>query len=407
MSVVNPVDIRRYKLFNQTIFKIVSTKYYNCVILFKIFKITRYNYKRLSWNKLVRGLNPHKKFLLYIDHFLGGGTAIYSSKKIQDLAQEYNVIVCQYDSFLKKYIFSNDKTNTCVVANSIPDYIFGTFHKIIINNLVGYKNPLGILKQITDAKQKYSGLTVDVMIHDYYPVCPTTHLLKPDLTTCVVRDNIVCTKCQKNIEQWRNIWGNFLTNIPDHIIAFSTSSKQIIQSVYPNLDYKITVIPHEISYIRPVKIKKHDGINIAIVGSLYSIKGQELVCEMLNILPKNVKIIHIGSFFGTPPKNPQFIYAGPYDLKSLPDIVEKYQPDIAFISSVVPETFSFTTAECMGMGLPVACFDIGAPAERVSQYKHGLVISKIDAKTALTEILDFVKQTMGDGNEHTKHKVFE
>ncbi len=42
------------------------------------------------------------------------------------------------------------------------------------------------------------------------------------------------------------------------------------------------------------------------------------------------------------------------------------------------------------MGLPVACFDLGAPAERVRNYEKGLIISKIDAETALREIEGFV-----------------
>ena len=40
------------------------------------------------------------------------------------------------------------------------------------------------------------------------------------------------------------------------------------------------------------------------------------------------------------------------------------------------------------MNIPVACFDIGAPAERIKKYGKGIVISKIDAKTALDEITD-------------------
>ena len=122
------------------------------------------------------------------------------------------------------------------------------------------------------------------------------------------------------------------------------------------------------------------------------IKGARIVRDMVDILPKNVNIIVIGGFCLPKPQNKQFICTGKYDLKNLPDIVEKYQIDIAFIPSIVPETFSFTTSECMNMGLPVACFGLGAPAERVSKYKKGLVISEIDANVSIKEILNFVKQ---------------
>ena len=46
----------------------------------------------------------------------------------------------------------------------------------------------------------------------------------------------------------------------------------------------------------------------------------------------------------------------------------------------------------MTMGLPVACYDLGAPAERVKKYKKGLIISKIDAQTTLKEIEQFFQR---------------
>ncbi|HNW25912.1 MAG TPA: glycosyltransferase [Candidatus Gastranaerophilaceae bacterium] len=62
------------------------------------------------------------------------------------------------------------------------------------------------------------------------------------------------------------------------------------------------------------------------------------------------------------------------------------------IPSIWPETFSYTTAEAMMLKYPVACFDIGAPAQRVKNYDKGVVISKIDAQTALDEIVNFLRK---------------
>lgn len=64
--------------------------------------------------------------------------------------------------------------------------------------------------------------------------------------------------------------------------------------------------------------------------------------------------------------------------------------DVIFISSICPETFSFTTVEAIAMNIPVACFDLGGRADHVRKYKRGLVISKQDAKTALDQIMDLV-----------------
>ena len=44
------------------------------------------------------------------------------------------------------------------------------------------------------------------------------------------------------------------------------------------------------------------------------------------------------------------------------------------------------------MGMPVAVFDLGAPAERVKKYSKGLIIVKIDAEYALRKILGFTSE---------------
>jgi len=57
--------------------------------------------------------------------------------------------------------------------------------------------------------------------------------------------------------------------------------------------------------------------------------------------------------------------------------------------SVWPETFSYVTSELMALEVPLACFDLGAPAERVRDYAQGLVVSRIEAAAALEEIVAF------------------
>lgn len=42
--------------------------------------------------------------------------------------------------------------------------------------------------------------------------------------------------------------------------------------------------------------------------------------------------------------------------------------------------------------MPVCSFNIGAPAERIGQYKFGHLISAIDAETAVEEIVNFYDQ---------------
>ena len=80
-------------------------------------------------------------------------------------------------------------------------------------------------------------------------------------------------------------------------------------------------------------------------------------------------------------KNIKFL--GKYEVTDLPNILERENIDLVFIPSIWPETFSYTTEEAINMGVAVACFNIGAPAER---NKDGCIIADISAKSALEEI---------------------
>lgn len=44
------------------------------------------------------------------------------------------------------------------------------------------------------------------------------------------------------------------------------------------------------------------------------------------------------------------------------------------MSSVWPETFSYTTSEIMSMNRPLLSFDLGAQGERVQNYLYGKTI---------------------------------
>ena len=75
--------------------------------------------------------------------------------------------------------------------------------------------------------------------------------------------------------------------------------------------------------------------------------------------------------------------------------MEKYRADIVFIPSIWPETFSYTTSEAISMGMPIACFDMGAPAQRVGDYEHGLVLPQINPEKNLKQITEFIKSIQG------------
>ena len=162
----------------------------------------------------------------------------------------------------------------------------------------------------------------------------------------------------------------------------------IFTMAYPNIKNKISVIPHTVRKFKVARIRPHNDVNIAVLGAISQQKGADVIRDMARHLADNVKIKIIGTMKNAPAN----IYvSGRYKPKHLLKIMEREQIDLVFIPSIWPETFSYTTSEAISMGLPVACFDIGAPAERVSKYKHGLVLNTISPQQNLNDIINFIK----------------
>jgi glycosyltransferase involved in cell wall biosynthesis len=56
------------------------------------------------------------------------------------------------------------------------------------------------------------------------------------------------------------------------------------------------------------------------------------------------------------------------------DLISEYKPNLGFVPSVSPETWCLALDDLWRSGLEVACFDIGAPAERIRRAKRGFVL---------------------------------
>ncbi len=356
----------------------------------------------------------NKPYMLWFDHALGGGTETYSKRQINKLNNHYEILYIQYKPETRLFHISRTHNKHHIYTTPNTDDIKSALtntnaDKIIVNNLVGYPNTadiLSVIKHIATTQNKRPHISVRG--HDFQYICPSFNLINCDGNYCNLRYKNGCEECWKRkimdnnatqntmlkscattIEQWRKNWSDFLEHWADEFIVFSESIKDIFIAAYPNTADKIIVIPHETQNLRHVNIRPHKTINIAILGNISHQKGASVVCEMAKYISKNEKIIIIGNMQNAPDN----IYIhGKYKTDDLPKLMEQYEIDAVFIPSIWPETFSYTTSEATSMGLPVVCYDLGAPAERIKQYKHGLVLKEIAPNKNLDEIIEFIKR---------------
>ncbi|MBO5662584.1 MAG: glycosyltransferase [Alphaproteobacteria bacterium] len=355
-----------------------------------------------------------KPVIVWFDHALGGGTEVYSKRQIKALRQKFDIIRVQYFPATELYhmTWATNRHRVFKTPNVYQVYnLCCDLHadEIVVNNLVAYKSTTDMLGLIRAIKQNNPYCPrVSFRGHDFHCICPSFNLINCDGEYCGLQYGGGCEQCWGkkrlgdnkisdrvlksgaiSICSWRHTWQNFLENTADSVIVFSEKIANIFTTAYPNIKNKISVIPHTVRKFKVARIRPHNDINIAVLGAISQQKGADIIRDMACHLTDNVKIKIIGTMKNAPEN--VYVY-GKYKPKQLPRIMEREQIDLVFIPSVWPETFSYTTSEAISMGLPVACFDIGAPAERVSKYNRGLVLNTISPKQNLTDIINFIKK---------------
>lgn len=350
------------------------------------------------------------KTVLIIDQYLGGGANFHREQKINDLlASNKAVILLLNDPLSSRFLLCYiHPTFRCYTQEKHFDQCMAVcaetpVSEIMLNNCVSYANAADIPLAITALQQK-THCKLSLFLHDYFSICPSYNLLNDKDQFCGIPELSTCRNCLAHhtghfkqllpncdIDSWRKQWQTCLT-AADSIYAFSNSSIDLLSKAYPALDRKkILLQPHKVNYIHyQPRIKKQDGLHIAIVGNINRVeKGRDIVLEMVKLIEQQnlpVKMTVIGSL-DEAPKSMKLNITGPYEREQLPHMLEQSGANLCFLPSIWPETFSYICEEIMQMNFPLAVFDLGAPAERVKNYSKGVVIPVITANAALKNIM--------------------
>jgi glycosyltransferase involved in cell wall biosynthesis len=241
------------------------------------------------------------------------------------------------------------------------------------------------------------------MVHDFYALCPSYTLINKDGRYCGVPVDLgICAACihgySKNllpygptkvgIHEWRSEWRE-LMRLATEIRCFSTSSRDIFMRAYPDLANQCTVVPHEVDFkpSRLPAIRPSSRLHIGVVGGINYSKGRAVIQSLVRHI-EDRGLDHKLSVVGQVDVPIRGItVTGKYEVTQLPEMIEKLGINVILIPSIWPETFSYVTSEMVLLGMPVACFNIGAPAERIRSYEKGIVLEDSDPETILKGLL--------------------
>lgn len=380
--------------------------------------VSENNLKFLREMLILKILNNHNNIKLFITHSLGGGADEYIKSYINSdkavILFTYNVHNCKYEVTINSKYFNNsyECSNNIETINFLVNFL--SIKNIYINNLVSFPKVLDLVDYLSF--QKIKDVKYTYLLHDYYAVCPMYNLLDYKISFCnVPEDSNYCNKCLKinplikrqvdyityeypnlNIKNWRNKFLKLLNDV-DEILVFSENSKEILLKCYDNIDSKkITIKQHTVDWVKEVQsIDIKDRLNIAIIGTITVHKGYSIVSSMATLIDSlglDVKL-HIYGQIIEPYESislcDSVIVHGRYDKNNLPSLIIENNINLVFITSICPETFSYTTQEAINMNMNIACFDLGAPAERLKDYTKSLIINSHDPRNIMLQIFDY------------------
>jgi glycosyltransferase involved in cell wall biosynthesis/GT2 family glycosyltransferase len=225
-----------------------------------------------------------------------------------------------------------------------------------------------------------AGLPYDCTLHDYYTICPQYHLVTEDGRYCGEPDAAGCAACISrrpsqwglDIAAWREAFGALLHGA-DRVFAPSRDVAQRIKRYFPAID--VTVLPHaEVHAIAPRVVR------VVTLGRLSPEKGLRVFTACAadarsRTLPLSFRVL--GSTSEPIPQWPDVAVSihGQYADSELPSLIAAERPDVIWLPSQVPESYSYTLSAALDAGAVIVASALGALPERLAANPRAVLVS--------------------------------
>lgn len=253
---------------------------------------------------------------------------------------------------------------------------------IVVNHVID--RPLEVFDWIPALGRKLGG-GYDVVLHDFYALCPRVNLVTGEGQFCAVAAPAACVTCTagygsevKELDPyaWRPRFAKFLEEASAIIVPSGDTADRLAR-YFPSS--RVTVWEPESDVQLPAErlpaLKRDEPLRVACLGALSVPKGayvlQMLASEaLLQRAPFSFRLI------GDSPnakalRRMGVEVSGFYRGEDLGRLIEEARPHVVFLPSIWPETWSFVLSAALRQGLPVIAFDIGAPSERLRRLSRG------------------------------------
>jgi glycosyltransferase involved in cell wall biosynthesis len=322
--------------------------------------------------------------VLVFHHGRGGGSSHFLDLYERTLeADGYNVLRARTVSRAPTLAVLNDRTFD--LATGLAQLVqFGRRERVkrlVVNHLID--RPTDMMGWMRDLA---TGLCVpyEVILHDYFMVCPRVDLITGQGVFCGVAPPETCLSCVTGYGaeaaefdplSWRDEHLAFLSGA-GRVIAPSDDLASRMQQLLPR---PITVwspgsdagFPAE----RVPRLAPDERLRIVTLGALNVAKGVRVVAGLAGAADKAAAPLDISVLGPVSEALPDSVaVSGPYRSEDLERLLAQASPHVVLLPAIWPETWSFVLTSALEQGVPVVVFDIGAPAARLRRMGRGHIL---------------------------------
>jgi glycosyltransferase involved in cell wall biosynthesis len=228
------------------------------------------------------------------------------------------------------------------------------------------------------------GVPYDVVLHDYFVLCPRIDLITGEGAFCDVAPPETCARCVANFGSevgeldplsWRRDHLAFLEGAERVLVP----SADVAERMRRHLPRPVAVWEPEDDEGYPPEHAPHLGeaepLRIVTLGALNVGKGLRVVQGLADAAGRAGAPLHLSVLGPASEPLPQnVIVRGAFLSEDLERLLREAAPHAVFLPAIWPETWSFVLTAALKQGLPVIAFDIGAPAARLRRLGRGLVL---------------------------------
>ncbi|WP_319781505.1 glycosyltransferase [Oceanisphaera sp. IT1-181] len=267
-------------------------------------------------------------------------------------------------------------------------------------------------------------IPIHIDIHDYKVICPRINLADEQGRYCGEPDDSQCNQCLetrgndfgvKDIRQWRENHSQILEQaekiwVPDQDVA------ERLSHYYPDVTY--SVAPHDSLQPTPLQTPynraANQALHIVVIGAIGKLKGYTVLLECARYARKHKQPLKFSVLGYTMNDTELSTYnvdvTGQYHESEALEKLSTLQPDLIWLPSTWPETYSYTLSIALQAGRPIAAFDMGAIATRLRQLdraQHLLPLQLADSPQAVNQhFLDLTK-SLSEKNQLKLQGIYE